>query len=454
MKKLVYILLLIFLGFSSNSQEIEQPFQDVNQDDLGNVSDEFQENFFEALKQKGIENYEKAILSLEKCLQIDPNSAVVYFELGKNYQQLEDYAKAIQNFQKANELQPEKESILQYLLGTYKETGNISEGIITVQKLTKLDPKYEQDLIGFYILNEDFEKALSLIDRLDSSLGVNAYRNAMRRQVYARSNNTDAQILNLQESIATNPKVEQNYLNLIYIYSENGEEEEAFKIAQELLETNPGSSLAHLALYKFYLEKNRTENAIASMKLVFQSAEIDAESKFKVLNDFMNFVQEHPEYENELIEITGKLSEWENTPELYEQLGDYHLSKNNFEDALTFFELGIASNEDNFELLKKTLLLQLKSEKYESASILTKSGLEVFPSQPLLYLFQGVALNNQNEYLAAAESLEEGLDYLISNEKMEMDFYTELIRAYSGLNNAEKVNDYKTRAAALKKVIN
>ena len=454
MKKLVYILLLIFLGFSSNSQEIEQPFQDVNQDDLGNVSDEFQENFFEALKQKGIENYEKAILSLEKCLQIDPNSAVVYFELGKNYQQLEDYAKAIQNFQKANELQPEKESILQYLLGTYKETGNISEGIITVQKLTKLDPKYEQDLIGFYILNEDFEKALSLIDRLDSSLGVNAYRNAMRRQVYARSNNTDAQILNLQESIATNPKVEQNYLNLIYIYSENGEEEEAFKIAQELLETNPGSSLAHLALYKFYLEKNRTENAIASMKLVFQSEEIDAESKFKVLNDFMNFVQEHPEYENELIEITGKLSEWENTPELYEQLGDYHLSKNNFEDALTFFELGIASNEDNFELLKKTLLLQLKSEKYESASILTKSGLEVFPSQPLLYLFQGVALNNQNEYLTAAESLEEGLDYLISNEKMEMDFYTELIRAYSGLNNAEKVNDYKTRAAALKKVIN
>ncbi|MCM4155045.1 tetratricopeptide repeat protein [Gramella sp. AN32] len=454
MQKLIYILMLVLLGFSSKSQEVQRPFQEVNQDDLGNVSDEFQENFFEALKQKGIENYEKAITSLEKCLQIDASNAVVYFELGKNYQNLKKYDEAVQNFQKAHELLPQKESILQYLLDTYKETGNISEGISTVQKLTKLDPKYEQDLIGFYILNEDYDKALAVIDKLDENLGVNAYRNAMRRQIYSRTNNTDAQISNLEKSIGANPEIEQNYLNLIYIYSENGEEKEAFRIAEELLETNPGSSLAHLALYKFYLDQSKTEKAITSMKIVFQSEEIDAESKFKVLNDFMNFVQKNPEYEKELIDITGKLSEWENTPQLYEQLGDYHLSKNNFEDALTFFELGIATDEDNFELLKKTLLLQLKAGKYESASNLTKNGLEVFPSQPLLYLLQGVALNNQDNYAAAAESLEEGLDYLIEDEKMEMDFYTELMKAYLGLNNAEKVNDFKTRAAALKKLIN
>ena len=36
-------------------------------DDLGNVSDDFQENFFEALKQKGIENYELALNALDKA---------------------------------------------------------------------------------------------------------------------------------------------------------------------------------------------------------------------------------------------------------------------------------------------------------------------------------------------------------------------------------------------------
>jgi len=36
-------------------------------DDLGSVSDSFQDNFFEALKQKGIENYELALNALEKA---------------------------------------------------------------------------------------------------------------------------------------------------------------------------------------------------------------------------------------------------------------------------------------------------------------------------------------------------------------------------------------------------
>ena len=36
-------------------------------DDLGNVSDDFQVHFFEALKQKGIENYELALNALDKA---------------------------------------------------------------------------------------------------------------------------------------------------------------------------------------------------------------------------------------------------------------------------------------------------------------------------------------------------------------------------------------------------
>ena len=37
---------------------------DEPEDDLGNVSDDYQEHFFEALKQKGIENYKRAIVAL------------------------------------------------------------------------------------------------------------------------------------------------------------------------------------------------------------------------------------------------------------------------------------------------------------------------------------------------------------------------------------------------------
>lgn len=239
MKNLFIILIMAMLALPANSQELPQLFQDVSQDDLGNVSDEFQELFFEALKQKGIENYEKAIIALEKCLKLDTEKSVVYFELGKNYQELEQFDNAISNFKKASELEPQKESILVYLFQTYGMNEDFEGAIATLKKLIPIDESYKEDLANVYLLNENYDEALNLLDELDAKLGANSYRNSLRRQIFARTKNTSAQIENLQQGISNNPDVEQNYLNLIYIYSENGDNEEAFKVAQELLETNP-----------------------------------------------------------------------------------------------------------------------------------------------------------------------------------------------------------------------
>ena len=46
-------------------------FNKTPDDDLGNFEDKFQEYFYEALKQKGIENYDRAVKSLLKALEMD-----------------------------------------------------------------------------------------------------------------------------------------------------------------------------------------------------------------------------------------------------------------------------------------------------------------------------------------------------------------------------------------------
>lgn len=454
MKNLIFILLLMVATLSIEGQEIPQPLKDVNQDDLGNVTDDFQEHFFEALKQKGIENYEKAITELQECLKIDDQKAVVYFEMAKNYRELKNYEQAIFNLKKALELEPNKESVLNYLFQTYGMTEDYAGAIETVKKLIALDPKYEEDLANLYLLNQEYDKALETLDELDAKYGSNSYRTSLRRQIYARTNNTGAQVENLKESIASNPDIEQNYLNLIYIYSDQGNEEEAFKVAQELLQTNPGSSLAHLALYKFYLNKGEPEAAIASMDIVFESEEIDAETKFKVLNDFLNYVQENPQYEDQLIKAAGKLREWENAPKLFEQLGEYYLKKDNKENALKFFELGLEEDPTNFQLVKNTLILQLDFSKFEAARDLSENSLEVFPTQPLLYLFSGVALNKLSDFQNAEKKLKEGLDYLIDDREMEGDFYLQLALSYEGMKDQSKAEEFRKKAVNLKKEIN
>ena len=121
------------------------------------------------------------------------------------------------------------------------------------------------------------------------------------------------------------------------------------------------------------------------------------------------------------------------------------------EEALRFFEKGIAQNPDNFELIKNTLLIQIEAGQNEKARDLSREAMEIFPAQPFFYLLQGVALNNLEEYAEAEEILTFGLDYLIDNTRQEIDFYNQLAIANSGLGNEEKATRYKQKAEELLK---
>ena len=457
MKKYFFIIAMLsgalFSFQGSFAQEKEVMLEDVNQDDLGNVTDEFQEQFFEALKQKGIENYEKAILALEECQRLEPNNPVVYFEMARNYNELENYDRAIANLEKAHQLAPEREDVLDQLYKTYTRAKQYDNAIEALLKLLNFDEDYKEKLANIYLLNRQFDEALQTIDELDEQEGPSTYRNKLRRQIYARTGDTAAQIENLEQGIANNPENEQNYLNLIYIYSDMGDDEQAYNTALKLLEANPGSTLVHLALYKFHLEREEPEEAVNSMKIVFESEEIDAESKFKVLNDFLIFVDNNPEYEEDLMQVSKMLSERENAPKLYSQLGQYYMKRGELEDALSFFKAGLAENTEDFQLVKNTIFLQLELEKYKEARDLSKEMLEVFPAQPVLFLLQGIALNQLEEYREAIEILTFGLDYLIDNPRMEIDFYTQLKMAYKELGEEEKSAEFSRKVEALIKEI-
>lgn len=455
MKTYIVFLLFTSMGFSSavNAQENGLPIEVVNEDDMGNVTDAFQENFFEALKQKAIENYEKAITALRNCEDLQPENPVVHFELGKNYALLENYDAAISSLQKANRLKPGQQWVLVDLMEAYYANKNFDEAIIIAKNLVPIDGQYYNNLADLYFRTRKYEELLSLLDRLDAELGITEFRLGLRQQIYALTNNRPAQIQVIKDAIKANPDTESNYLNLIFVYSEHNMEKEAFEAAEEMRRNFPASTVVHLALYKFYLNSNETEKALQSMKIVFKTEEIDAASKFKVLNDFLLFVNENKQYEEDLKEVINLFSETENTSQVYQKLGEYFLLKNEKQQALDYFEQGIKKDLGNFELLKNTLLLQLDLAKFTEAASLSEKALEIFPAQPILYLVRGAALNEQQKFSDAGEILTFGLDYVLDDE-MNADFYKQLATAYSGTGNTEKAEEYIKMAEEIKNKLN
>lgn len=452
MKKQILIasfLALFFIGFTGFCQEKEKPVVEVASDDLGNVTDSFQEYFFEALKQKAIENYEKAIDALVQCLALDPQP-VVYLELGKNYNALRKFSQAAVYLEKGRKQLPENTAILEELYKTYFLSGEFDRALPVVKDLAVLDTSFSEDLVNLQILNENYDEALKLLDSLDAKKGPNTNRDSLRRQVYSRTNNVDAQISDLQKKISEDPEDEKNYLNLIFVYSENNRPEEAFEAAKKLLEMNPSSELVHLALYKFHLNENNTEDALNSMRILLESDQIDEVTKYQALNDFLLHVSENPSLEEDLIELVRIFSETENNTKVYGQLGTFFLEKRKREQALKYFSLALETETDNFGLYKDVLQLQLEFGKYEEVNKLSEKALEIFPSQPLLYLYKGKALNKMQQFKEAEEMLLFGLDYLIDDPMLEADFYHELMETYNGLNKPEKAAAYKKMVDELK----
>ncbi|MGS2725647.1 tetratricopeptide repeat protein [Psychroserpens sp. BH13MA-6] len=451
MKTQLHIIIVIFGILMFPQQVVAQvDFNKRPNDDLGNVEDKFQEYFFEALKQKGIENYQKSVDALLKCIELDDSDPVLYYELGKNYKALKNYGAAEDALKEAVSEDPQNEWFLDELYDVYIQQNDMDKALKTVKQLVKFHPDYKQDLASLYIQVKKYRDALKLLDEMDEELGYSQDRDYLRNQIYTITGNDEDRIENLEERVKSNPEDESNYLRLIFRYSETGETKKAFDAAKRLQKLHPDSHLVHLALYKFYLDENNTEEAINSMKVVLTSPIITPEAKTKVLNDFVKFVSTHPEHEQDLIEITALVSEDKSVITLLE-LGDYYLKLEEKEKALSYYEEALKQEPNEFKILTDVLMLQIDLNKDSQAAQKSMEALEIFPAQPILYLVNGVANNKLKQPQKAIESLEMGLDFIVENPKMKADFFTQLSLAYKQVNNISQSEAFAKKAEALLK---
>ena len=451
MKHKTYMLALLF-GFllfpQLNFAQVD--FSKRPDDDLGNVEDEYQELFFEALKQKGIENYQRAVDALLKCINIKSTDAVVYYELGKNYNLLKNFGAAEDALKKAISKEPENEWYLDELYEVYIQQDDINKALKTIKQLVKYHPDYKQDLVSVYIKAKEYKDALKLLDELDGELGYSPDRDFLRNQIYDITGKDKDRIENLEERLANEPGNETNYLNLIYRYSETGKKDKAFDLAKQLLKVIPNSQLVHLALYKFYLDDNDTEKAIQSMKIVLTSSDINPDAKTKVLNDFVNFVGANPQYEPDLLEVTALVSN-DRSAKTNLELAQYYLKSGDKSKALFYFEEILKEEPNNYAVIKDVLLLQLDLNNDDLVAKRSESAIELFPAQPIFYLINGVANNKLKQPKKAITSLETGLDYIVEDVKMEIDFYNQLSLAYQLDNNITKAQAFEKKAETLTK---
>ena len=268
--------------------------------DVVTIDDGFEDFFYEAIKQKSIENYDKAIEALEKGKAIEPENPIVYFELGKNYLAQKKYKEAYDNFEKAAKMDPKNRWAWVGMYDICYDTRDYNQAIVIVEKLIEFKEDYKEDLTSLYMNTQQFDKALELINELNAKFGKSDKRELYKADILKDAKYQSAEKFNLLEQIKKFPKEESNYISLIYMYSQSNQEEKALEIAQKLEKEIPTSDWAQVSLFKFHLNNNDGDNAVKAMNIVFPSKKIDSKIKHRMLNEFLIFTKNNPKYETDL----------------------------------------------------------------------------------------------------------------------------------------------------------
>ena len=444
MKKIV--LLLLFFGMVFPAVLLAQ----TEPNDIALANDEFQDSFYESLLQKGIENYDKAIVALEKCEKLQPNNAVVYFEFGKNYLASKQYVKAYASFEKATQLDPKN---MWFWVGMYDvcyETKDYTQAIVIVTKLIEFKKDYKEDLVSLYMNTQQFDKALELINELNDTVGKSDLRDNYKTQILRESKYQNSEKDNLIEQIKKYPKEESNYIALIYLYSESNQEEKALEIAKKLVTEIPTSEWAQVSLFKFYLNNNDGVNAVKSTNLVLASNKIDEKIKHRMLNEFLIFSKDKPQFDADL-EKAISYFDGNSTVQVPKEIAKFYRNKKDWDKAIQYYEIHLKSNPDDIEALLLLYEVYTQKQQFDVLAKKAENSIELFPLQPQFYYFAGLANNQLKNYKKAANILEMGLDYLVDDKALEINFYIQLGEAYSGLGDQTKKENYFSKAEKLLK---
>lgn len=450
-KPLFYLLFL--LGFVLMAQPEEDLASAVNQDDLGNVSDQFQELFFKAIAQRAIENQEQAIENLEKIKKLDLEEMVIYLELGKNHLDLKNHKEAEENFLKAIDLANDKQKfhIQENLLKVYKAQKNYKKGIKLLESLSKTDIDYLALKVNLHLIINQYKEAEKSLNQLVEVRGNSNQLYNLRDVIFKESEDYKSAIKFYQNQIKQTPENQDLYIRLIGFYKLQGKTKKIEETALQLEKIAPNNQDLQVVLSLFYISEGKVNKAFPYAEKVVNNNQIPEEQKVQVISTFKEIAENNPAYKSQLINLLDQAIEEGKSSASNRELGNFQLKNNQPEKALASYKKALVDQPNNFQLLKKIILLEIDLLKFEDAEKSATEALDQFPAQAVLYLLNGIAKNNLDQPEKAIEILEEGLGYVFDQPELEVAFFEQLSEAHSVLGNEKETEKFKNKALDVKK---
>lgn len=435
------IFLLIALCLPADSLAQGSPADSIQKSPKQDETRKFEALFFDGIREKAVENYDKAISIFNKCKDLKSSEGIVYVELAKCYTARKDLSNAEKNYKLALEHLPEKRHkfVLIELYGLYKQQKKPLEALGIARKLNE-DPYYQLESVKINQLLGRFDEALQELNELEKEHPFYAEFHKYRYEIYSEMERPDEAIAFYEGKTKSQPENVWNYCKLIEFLMMDGKADKALQTADQLDAKRTGNAQTWLCLSKFYMEADKKEKATSYVKKILSDKFIDEKAKFKTLEEYRAYVGEHPELQSELLSMLNDALEMEKSAASNLENARYYEDKDP-QKGLKFYRSALEDQPNNFKLLKKVALMELEQDNLKRAAKVAQQARSLFPGQAVFYYVAGKAKLGSKEYQQAITDLKEALSYLYDDKVLEKKIKQALAKAYQASGNEEKANE-------------
>lgn len=449
-KERIYIIafLFILIGFSACKSTKSVSKENGNTEVKDNSS-----VFIDANREKMLENYDEAAVLYKKALDIDPTDAASMFELARIYARQNKVEEALSYAESA--VASDNENVYYLLLyarllqanENYAEAAGVYESVV-VLKPNSFD--YYNKLAVSYLYAGKPMEAVSVYDRLEEKVGVTEELSMKKQNIYLQANKVNKAVEELEKLISYYPDEPKYYAVLAEVCLNNGLNDKAEWAYQKIIEIDPENPYIHVSLADFYKKNGDEEKAFEELKIGFSNPALDIDTKIQILIQYYTINEIYDDFKEQAFTLANILVEVHpDDPKAYSMQGDFLYQAEQYPEAYYAF-IEVIKLDSSKYLVWEQLLFTLSNLDSNNALLReSRATIELFPEQPLPYLFAGGALYMNKEWEDCIKILNQGLYFVVNNPLMKAQFFAYLGDAYNQTDDDKKSDESYDKVLAL-----
>ena len=402
----------------------------------------------------------KAITLFNQCLKLDPQNAAALFELAKIHHQSQNFPEALDHAKRA--VVADKENIwYRFLLADLYQQGGRPDDAIGVYRdiLQKWPERYEVyfDLANTLAYSGKVDEAMKVYQDVEQRFGLSEEVLMQQFSMLASNGKLEEAEALVKRALKVSPGSPQYNALLAELYDQRGEHQKALELYQQVLAQDPSNSMVRIALAEHYYATGQVDEAYHELGEAFLDPELDIDAKMQVLIGFFEMTEREGKEEGdreklversyELIEALEMAHPESGKPHTIH--GDFLLRDQKFEEAREQFRKALQFEKDRFPIHMQLLQLDLQLADYAALEKDAEAAIELFPTQPEIYLYQGLARSQLKKHDEAVETLMMGRDLVIDNPQLLAQFWSSLGDAYNEAKEHEKSMNAYDKALAI-----